>query len=101
MWEREGRGRIGVEAYLTGRQRLEDNPYRSQSVPYVLFGGLVERRIGRVRVFVNVENLANVRQTHLGIRSFVQRAPSTDGGRSTRGRPLDGRVINGGVRLRF
>jgi outer membrane receptor for ferrienterochelin and colicins len=26
MWEREDRGRIGVEAYFTGRQRLEDNP---------------------------------------------------------------------------
>src|SRR4051794_3888648 len=27
MWEREERGRIGVEAYFTGQQRLEDNPY--------------------------------------------------------------------------
>ncbi len=65
MWEREGRGRIGVEAYFTGHQRLEDNPYRSRSVPYVLFGGLIERRFGRVRVFLNVENLADVRQTTL------------------------------------
>src|SRR4029079_9303253 len=63
MWEREDWGRAGVEAYFTGRQRLEDNPFRSQSEPYLLFGGLVERRLGRFRVFVNAENLAGVRQT--------------------------------------
>lgn len=100
MWEREDRGRIGVEAYLTGRQRLEDNPYRSKSVPYVLFGGLVERRIGRVRVFVNVENLGDVRQTHW--ESIIRPTRAADGRWTVDAwAPLDGRVINGGVRLRF
>jgi iron complex outermembrane receptor protein len=33
MWERHGKGRIGIEAYYTGRQSLEDNPYRSVSRP--------------------------------------------------------------------
>src|SRR5207247_7364391 len=66
MWEREGRGRVGLEAYLTGPQRLEDNPYRSESVPYVLYGALVERRIGRVRVFVNAENLGDGRESRWG-----------------------------------
>jgi iron complex outermembrane receptor protein len=56
MWEREEKGRIGVEAYFTGAQRLDDNPYRSQSEPYLLFGGLVERRFGRVRLFINAES---------------------------------------------
>jgi iron complex outermembrane receptor protein len=100
MWEREGRGRVGVEAYFTGQQRLEDNPYRSRSVPYVLFGGLIERPIGPVRVFVNVENLADVRQTTSNpiirpVRAVDDRWTVDAWG------PLDGRVVNGGVRLRF
>ena len=32
MWERADRGRVGVECYLTGRQRLEDNPYRPRAL---------------------------------------------------------------------
>jgi iron complex outermembrane receptor protein len=100
MWEREGRGRVGVEAYLTGRQRLEDNAYRSQSVPYVLFGGLIERPIGRIRVFINAENLGNVRQTHWD--SIIRPARAVDGRWTVDAwAPLDGRVINGGVRVRF
>jgi MerR, DNA binding len=71
MWENEKRGRIGVEAYFTGVQRLEDNPYRTQSEPYVLFGGLVEQRFGRVRLFANAENLGGILQTR-----FDPRAPS-------------------------
>ena len=100
MWEREGRGRVGLEAYLTGPQRLEDNPYRSESLPYVLYGALVERRIGRVRVFVNAEDLGNVRQSRWGrlIRPF----PAADGRWTVDAwAPLDGRVVNGGIRVAF
>lgn len=93
-------GRAGVEAYYVGRQTLEPNPYRAMSAPYVLFGGLFERRIGRVRLFVNVENLADIRQT--------KDAPLIRPTRLADGRwtvdawaPLDGRVWNGGARLAF
>jgi iron complex outermembrane receptor protein len=100
MWEREGRERVGVEAYFTGRQRLEDNPYRSQSDGYVLFGGLVERRFRRVRLFVNAENLAGVRQTRFD--PLVRPFRATDGRWTVDAwAPLDGRVINGGMRLAF
>ena len=66
----------------------------------MLFGGLFERRIGRVRLFVNVENLANVRQTTYDPLIRPTRLPD---GRWTVGAwaPLDGRVFNGGVRLVF
>jgi TonB-dependent receptor-like protein len=66
-WEREERGRIGVEAYFTGAQRLEDNPYRSGSVGYVLFGALVEHRFGRIRA----------RHTKSHQRTVHQRCPAT------------------------
>ena len=100
MWERENRGRIGVECYLTGRQRLEDNPYRSESAAYVLFGGLVERRIGKLRVFVNAENLANVRQTDWS--PLLRTVRAVDGRWTVDSwAPLDGRVLNAGVRIAF
>jgi outer membrane receptor for ferrienterochelin and colicins len=100
MWENEQRGRVGVEAYFTGVQRLEDNPYRSRSEPYVLFGGLVERRFGRVRLFVNAENLGGVRQTR--VDPLVRPVQAADGRWTVDAwAPLDGRVINGGIRFSF
>ena len=100
MWEKADTWRIGAESYYTGRQRLEENPYRTESEPYVLFGLLAERRIGPVRLFVNVENLGNVRQTQFD--------PLLRPNRGVDGRwtvdawaPLDGRVLNGGIRLKF
>jgi outer membrane receptor for ferrienterochelin and colicins len=100
MWESEARGRIGVEAYFTGQQRLEDNPYRSQSEGYVLFGGLIERPFGRVRLFVNAENLGGVRQTRFD--PLVRPFQAVDGRWTVDAwAPLDGRVINGGIRLSF
>jgi iron complex outermembrane receptor protein len=100
MWERENRGRIGLEAYYTGSQRVEDNPYRSQSVGYVLFGGLIERRFGRVRLFLNAENLGGVRQTQWD--PLVRPTQEVDGRWTVDAwAPLDGRVINGGIRLGF
>ena len=100
MWEKEGRGRIGVEAYFTGRQRLEDNPFRTESEAYVLFGGLVERRFGRVRVFLNVEDLGNVRQTKWD--PLIRPSQAVDGRWTVDAwAPLDGRVFNGGVRVAF
>ena len=58
-----GPARIGFEVFYTGRQALEDNPFRTRGSPHVLFGGLVDWRVKRSRVFVNVENLGDVRQT--------------------------------------
>src|SRR5947207_1728054 len=36
-WEREAWGRIGIDAFYTGVQTLDDNPYRRSHVPYWLF----------------------------------------------------------------
>jgi len=100
MWEKAKVGRIGVEGYYTGNQRLEDNPYRTLSKPYVLFGFLAEHPIGPLRLFVNVENLTNVRQTRWDPLLRPDRAVD---GRWTvdAWAPLDGRVLNGGIRFKF
>ena len=63
MWEREDVGRVGLELYYTGTQRLEANPYADRSEPYVILGLLAEKQFGPVRLFVNGENLTGVRQT--------------------------------------
>jgi iron complex outermembrane receptor protein len=100
LWENEEAGRVGLEVYSTGRQALEDNPYRSEGRPYVLFGLFGEKRFGRVRAFVNVENIGNVRQTDFDPMVRSSRAPD---GRWTvdAWAPLDGFVANAGVRVAF
>ena len=100
MWEREDVGRIGVEFYYTGVQRLEENPYRTRSRPYVIAGLLVERQFGWLRLFVNGENLTGVRQTRWDPLVRPTRAPD---GRWTvdAWAPLEGRNVNGGIRVQF
>ena len=55
MWEKENTGRLGIEWYYTGAQRLEQNPYRERSEPVLrgrrswrtsdrAFPGLCQRR---------------------------------------------------------
>ena len=93
-------GRIGLEVYYTGRQRLEDNPYREMGDPYVIVGLLVERRVGRLRLFINGENLTDVRQTRWD--PLLRPARAVDGRWTVDGwAPVDGRVVNGGVRVQF
>jgi len=100
MWEREDVGRVGVELYFTGRQRLEENPFSTESQSYVILGLLAERQVGRFRLFINGENLTGVRQTKWDPLIRPTRAPD---GRWTvdAWAPLEGRNINGGVRLAF
>jgi iron complex outermembrane receptor protein len=100
MWEREEVGRVGIEYYFTGTQRLEANPYRSESKPYSIFGFLAERKVGRVKVFLNAENLTNVRQTKYD--SLVLPAQAIDGRWTVDAwAPLDGRSFNAGIRATF
>jgi iron complex outermembrane receptor protein len=96
-WEREGEFRSGLEMYYTGRQTLPDDAYRAASRPYWYVGALVEKRYGSARVFLNAENLLNVRQTNYD--PLVRPSPGP-GGRWTNDvwAPLEGRVANAGIR---
>lgn len=100
MWEKEGKGRLGFEAYYTGGQRLEGNPYRARSRPYVELGVLGEIVVGKARLFVNAENLLNIRQTKYDRLLLPVRAPD---GRWTVDAwgPTDGFTLNGGFRISF
>jgi iron complex outermembrane receptor protein len=100
MWEKHGKGRIGFEAYYTGRQSLDDNPYRSISRPYLHLGLLGEIVLGKVSLFANAENILGVRQTRFDPLLLPARAPD---GRWTVDvwAPTEGFVLNAGLRLRF
>jgi iron complex outermembrane receptor protein len=100
MWEAEDVGRVGIEWYYTGRQSLEENPYRAVSQPYMILGLLAEKQFGRLRLFVNGENLTGVRQTRWDPLLLPTRAVD---GRWTvdAWAPLEGRNINGGLRVGF
>lgn len=100
MWEQHDRGRVGLEFYYTGEQSLEDNPYRGESKPYLHIGLLGEIALGRWRLFLNLENLLNVRQTREDPLVRPIRAPD---GRWTvdAWSPLEGFIANAGVRVRL
>jgi outer membrane receptor protein involved in Fe transport len=100
MWEEHDRGRIGFEAYYTGEQSLEDNPYRTESDSYVELGLLGEIVLGRYRLFLNLENLLDVRQTRDDPLTRPQRAP--DGSWTVDAwAPLEGFTANAGLRIKF
>ena len=99
-WEIGDVWRFGVEWYYTGRQRLDANPYRDESAPYHVFGILASRRVGRAILFVNGENLTNIKQTDWD--PLLRPSRGVDGRWTVDAwAPLDGRVINGGMRLKF
>jgi iron complex outermembrane receptor protein len=100
MWEKHGKGRVGLEAYYTGRQALEDNPYRTESRPYLHLGVLGEIVLGKVSLFANAENILGVRQTRYDPLLRRQRAPD---GRWTVDvwAPTEGFILNAGLRLRL
>jgi iron complex outermembrane receptor protein len=100
MLEGESWGRAGLEVYYVGRQELDDNPYRTEGPGQVIVGALLEKRFSRFRLFVNAENLGNVRQTDYDPLVRPERHPD---GRWTvdAWAPLDGVVVNGGIRVFF
>ena len=100
MWEAEDVGRVGLEWYYTGTQSLDENPSRTTSEPYMILGLLAEKQFGRIRLFVNGENLTGVRQTRWD--PLLLRTRAVDGRWTVDAwAPLEGRNVNGGLRVRF
>jgi len=66
----------------------------------MLFGALVEKRLGHARLFVNSENLGNVKQTDWD--RLLRPTRGVDGRWTVDAWALlDDRTINGGVRVQF
>jgi iron complex outermembrane receptor protein len=66
----------------------------------MILGLLAERQFGHVRLFINGENLTGVRQTQWD--SLLLPARAVDGRWTVDAwAPLEGRNVNGGLRLQF
>jgi outer membrane receptor for ferrienterochelin and colicin len=100
MWEEHGSHRVGFEAYYTGKQRLDDNPYRPMSKAYWHLGLLGEITLGQFSWFINAENLLNIRQTKEDPLLLPARASDGQWTTSIWSRN-DGFIVNAGLRVRF
>lgn len=95
MYEIEDKWKVGAEAYYFSRQKLNDG---ATGKSYWTAGLMAERIWERFSIFVNFENLTDTRQTKFdsiytgSITSPVFRDIYA---------PVDGFVVNGGLKLKF
>jgi len=96
MWEREDNFRVGFEAYYYSKQKREND---STGRGYWSFGLMMEKTLSeQVTAFLNFENLTDSRQTRY---ENIYTGNVADPAFRDIYAPLDGRVINGGARVRF
>ena len=100
MWEQHGRGRLGLELYYTGEQSLSENPYRERSKSYLHVGLLGEVKLKGIKLFLNLENILNVRQTRTD--PILRRSRTAMGSWTVNAwAPLEGFIANAGARIEF
>jgi outer membrane receptor for ferrienterochelin and colicins len=87
--------RIGLEAYYFSPQKLNDG---STGRAYWIFGLMTEKRWEGFSLFLNFENFTDTRQTKWGP---IYTGSITDPTFNDIYAPLDGFVINGGVKISF
>jgi outer membrane receptor for ferrienterochelin and colicins len=100
MWEEEDEFRVGFEAYYTGPQGVNDNPFIDESDPYWHLGLMGEITVGRASYFINLENLLDIKQTDEHPLILPARAPDGQWTTDIWSRN-DGFIANAGVRVSF
>ncbi|MEJ6982447.1 TonB-dependent receptor plug domain-containing protein [Pedobacter sp. P351] len=95
MYEVEEKWKLGAEAYYYSRQQLNDG---LTGKPYWIFGFMAEKLWERFSLYVNFENFTDTRQTRFD--SINSGSVSNPVFRDIYA-PLDGFVINGGLKLRL
>jgi outer membrane receptor for ferrienterochelin and colicins len=95
LFEREGNFKAGLEAYYTSSQFLS-NRFRTE--PFEVFGIFGEKTFGRLTLFINAENITDTRQGRFGPVVFPPRQYPTFSEIYTL---TEGRVFNGGVKIKF
>lgn len=95
FYEEHENFRIGLEAYYTGRQRLSNDSYTK---PYWIAGVMAEKQFDPFTFFLNFENLTDTRQSRFGSIVSGQRSNPVF---SEIWAPLEGFIINGGVKIRL
>ena len=95
MYEVEGKWKIGLEAYHFSKQQLSDGTFGRA---YWITGFMVERSWKKVSLFINFENFTDTRQTKFGAiyTGSIDNPVFKD-----IYAPVEGFVVNGGVKLRL
>jgi iron complex outermembrane receptor protein len=95
MYEAEEKWKLGLEAYYTSEQKLNDG---TDGKPYWVMGFMAEKLWEKFSVFINFENFTDNRQTRFdtiytgSINSPVFRDIYA---------PVDGFVVNGGFKIKL
>ncbi|WPV00552.1 TonB-dependent receptor [Mucilaginibacter sp. cycad4] len=95
VYEIEGKLKLGAEAYYFSPQRLNDG---SVGRGYWTAGFMAEKMWKHFSLFVNFENLTDTRQTKFGP---IYTGSITDPTFKDIYAPLDGFVVNGGIKLKL
>lgn len=95
MYEVEDQWKIGAEAYYFSRQKLNDGTFGKS---YWTAGLMAEKLWKRFSIFVNFENLTDTRQTKF---DTIFTGNITNPTFRDIYAPVDGFVINGGIKLRL
>ena len=93
MYEVEEKWKVGLEAYYIGEQRLTDNIYGKD---YWICGFMVEKLWEKFSLFINFENFLDARQTRF---DSIYTGTITNPVFRDIYAPVDGFVINGGLKL--
>jgi len=95
VFEKEGNFKAGLEAYYSSRQILSDG---SKTVAFWTFGISGEKTYGKLTFFINAENITDTRQSRFGQVVFPPHQSPTFAEIYTH---TEGRVINGGLKIRL
>lgn len=95
MYEVEEKWKLGAEAYYFSTQTLNDG---TPGKPYWILGFMAEKLWERFSIYINFENFTDTRQTRF--ESIYSGTISSPVFRDIYA-PLDGYVINGGLKLRL
>jgi iron complex outermembrane receptor protein/outer membrane receptor for ferrienterochelin and colicins len=95
LFEKEGNFKAGIEAYYTSSQFLTN---RFETKPYWVVGIFGEKMFGKFSLFINAENITDTRQGRFGTVVFPPHQNPTFSEIYTH---TEGRVINGGVKIRL
>ena len=95
MYEVEDQIKIGLEAYYFSNQKLNDG---ATGKPYWLNGFMVEKLFDKFSVFINFENFLDTRQTKF---DTIYTGSITNPTFRDIYAPVDGFVINGGLKIKL
>lgn len=95
LFERESNFKAGLEAYYTSSQVLSNG---SRARHFWVLGIFGEKSYGKISLFFNAENITDTRQSRFGQVVFPPHQNPTFAEIYTH---TEGRIFNGGIKLRF